>query len=76
MKLISLNIAAFVSNNESVAKFLREQTPDILCLQEVVKKSDPGVKMEYVSKDTIDLATKSLKYSHFGRLFCLPKKIF
>ena len=32
MKLITLNVALFESNNSKLVKFLKDQNPDILCL--------------------------------------------
>lgn len=66
MRLLSLNVALFETNNELVSGFLSKQNIDILCLQEVSEKVDPSVNPDYVSKDPIDQSTKELKYSFFG----------
>ncbi len=66
MKLISLNVALFETNNESLYQFLLDQKPDIVCLQEVALSSDPKVIKDYLSKDFIDKATKKLKHSFFS----------
>jgi endonuclease/exonuclease/phosphatase family metal-dependent hydrolase len=66
MKLLSLNVAVFEPNNSQLVKFLSEQNPDILCLQEVAGKVDAFANPEFISKDFIDKATKELKYSLFN----------
>lgn len=66
MRLLSLNVALFETNNELVSGFLSKQNVDILCLQEVSEKVDLLVNPDYVSKDPIDQATKELKSSFFG----------
>lgn len=66
MKLISLNVALFESNNDRVGEFLATQKPDIICIQEAVQKEDPGVDPQYVSMDHIAKATPELKYSYFS----------
>lgn len=66
MLLLSLNVALFETNNEKLSKFLLTQPFDIICLQEVAASSDPIVSKEFLSKDSIDQATKKLKYSFFA----------
>ena len=66
MKLLSLNVALFQTNNESLSKFFSGQNLDILCLQEVSKKVDYSVNPDYISNNTIDEATRNLKYSFFS----------
>ncbi len=66
MKLLSLNVAVFETNNESLLKFLSKQDLDILCLQEVAEKIDASANPDFISKRYIDKATKNLKYSFFG----------
>lgn len=66
MRLVSLNVALFETNNEKLYKFLLSQNPDIICLQEIAASSDPLVNKDYLSKDYIDKATTELKYSFFG----------
>lgn len=66
MKLISLNVALFETNNEKLFKFLLEQKPDIVCLQEAALSTDPKVIKDYLSKDFIDKATPKLKHSFFS----------
>lgn len=66
MLLLSLNVALFETNNEKLYQFLANLNPDIVCLQEVAASKDPKVNPVYLSKDYIDRATKSLKYSFFG----------
>lgn len=66
MLLLSLNVALFETNNNDLYKFLIQQQPDIVCLQEVANSSDPLVNQDYLSKKTVDQATKKLKYSFFS----------
>lgn len=55
MKLLSLNVALFEENNEKLFKFLKEQKPDILCLQEVAYSNDPNVNPAYLTKNFTSL---------------------
>lgn len=66
MRLLSLNVALFETNNDLLLKFLSKQNLDILCLQEVAEKIDASVNPDFASKNTIDKATKKLKHSFFG----------
>lgn len=66
MRLVSLNVALFETNNEKLYKFLLDQKPDIICLQEVADKVDQKVNPLYISKGYIDKATSDLPYSFFG----------
>ncbi len=66
MRLLSLNVALFETNNDLLSGFLAKQNPDILCLQEISEKIDHTVNPDYVSKDCIDSAANNLKYSFFG----------
>lgn len=66
IRLLSLNVALFETNNEKLSEFLLRQNPDIICLQEVADSSDPNVDPNFLSKDYIDKATQRLKYSFFG----------
>lgn len=67
MRILSLNVALFEANNDSLSRFLSEQNPDILCLQEVSKKVDLSVNPDFISKSAIDGATKNLKHSFFSQ---------
>jgi endonuclease/exonuclease/phosphatase family metal-dependent hydrolase len=67
MKLLSLNVALFETNNDLLLKFLSEQKFDILCLQEVSEKIDSSADPDFISKNYIDKATLNLKYSFFGQ---------
>jgi endonuclease/exonuclease/phosphatase family metal-dependent hydrolase len=71
MKLLSLNVAAFETNNSLISSFLFKQKLDILCLQEVADKVDPFVNPDFISKNHIDRATKDLKYSVFGKTWVI-----
>jgi exonuclease III len=66
MRLLSLNVALFETNNNQLLKFLSEQKLDILCIQEMAEKVDSSVNPDFVSKDFIDRATKNLKSEFFG----------
>lgn len=61
MRLLSLNVALFETNNKLVSGFLSKQNTDILCLQEVSEKVGLEVNPDYISKDVINQATKKLK---------------
>ena len=71
MKLLTLNVALFESNNSKLSKFLSEQKPDIVCFQEVTRVLDKNVLKKYISKNTIDKATDELKFNFFG-----PNEVF
>lgn len=71
MKLISLNVAIFEANNDSIENFLQEQKPDILCFQEVTKKIDESANINFVSKSSIDMAAKKLRYGFFNPITAL-----
>lgn len=66
MRLISLNVALFETNNQKLSDFLLKQEPDIICLEEVSERIDQSAKDVYLSKDAIDNSTKKLKYSFFS----------
>jgi len=63
MRLLSLNVALFETNNDLLLKFLSKQKFYILCLQEVSEKVDSSVNPDFISKNYIDEATADLKYS-------------
>ncbi len=67
MRLLSLNVALFETNNNLLLRFLSKQNLEILCLQEVSKKVDVSVNPDFISKNYIDRVTKNLKYSFFGQ---------
>ncbi len=66
MRLISLNVALFEPNNHLLSTFLSKQNVDMLSIQEISEKIDVSVNPDYVSKQTIDKATKDLHYSFFA----------
>lgn len=74
MKLISLNVALFETNNSKIAKFLNNEHLDIACFQEVTRRLDKNVSKEYLSKDVIDKGTSKLEYGFFGPV-CVYEKI-
>ena len=61
MKLINLNIAIRIDNADKVARFLKEQHADIICLQEVCRIFDTSAKKKYHSQRVLD---KALKETH------------
>jgi len=73
MKLVSLNVAFFERNNAKLVDFLKTQNADILCLQEVIKKIDDNVDLDFISKDTIDESSLALKQSFFAPIWVLSK---
>ena len=74
MKLLSLNVAMFEANNESISDFLSKRNFDIVCLQEVTEKIDASADPIYISKNAIDSVTKDLTHSVFTPT--LPLKEF
>jgi hypothetical protein len=66
MKLLSLNVAVFESNNLLLQEFLAGQKADIICLQEVAEKVDATVNPDFISKNYIDKSSSELKYSLFS----------
>ena len=65
MKLLSWNIAIRQTNNDEVINFLCKQNADIVCLQEVGKAEESGVKKEYDSFHAI-IETKLYPYRFMG----------
>lgn len=53
MKIISYNICIKIDNNLLIAKYLKEQKADIICLQEVVRPLSPKVYPLYRSEEVI-----------------------
>ncbi len=66
MKLISLNVALFETNNLQLSEFLIEQNPDVVCLQEVTRNIDNKADKNYLSKAAIDQSTSKLTHSFYG----------
>lgn len=73
MKLLSLNIGLFEANNAKLEQFLKEQQPDVLCLQEATKKVDESALQDFVSFDTVNEATPRLTSSFFAPIWVLSK---
>ncbi len=69
MLILSLNVALFEDNNEKLAKFIQNQNPDFVCLQEVARRVDLTAFEKFISKDTIDKVTVNLKSSFFAPLW-------
>ena len=66
IKLLTLNVSIFDENNEKLTRFLKEVTPDIICLQEVTRKVDNFALGAYISKGAIDQATPELIHSFYA----------
>jgi endonuclease/exonuclease/phosphatase family metal-dependent hydrolase len=67
MKLISLNIGIKLDNSKEVGNFVKEQNPDIVAFQEIVRHFDESVFDMYKSqKDIKEIIGKELPYSFFG----------
>ena len=66
MKLLSLNVALFEANNSKLTKFLQNEKPEIICLQEVVREIEETVSPEFVTKGPVDKASSNLEYSFYG----------
>jgi len=66
IKLISLNVALFETNNDKIKNFLKKEKPDIVCLQEVTKKVQYSSLKDYISIDTINKATSKLPFSFYA----------
>ncbi|HYK08653.1 MAG TPA: endonuclease/exonuclease/phosphatase family protein [Candidatus Eisenbacteria bacterium] len=66
IKLLCLNVSLFDDNNAKLAKFLKEEKPDIVCLQEVSRKVDDSAYDEFISKDFVDTATTHLPFSSYA----------
>lgn len=71
MKLLTLNVSLFDSNNSKLSKFLSEQKADIVCFQEVTRDLDKGAFKKHISKNAIDKATNKLEFDFFG-----PNEVF
>lgn len=70
MKLISFNIGIKIDNSKEVRSFIKEQDPDIVAFQEIVRDLDEAVFEMYKSKKHIEeIIGKQLPYSFFGPLF-------
>lgn len=66
MKLVCLNVALFEANNSKLKKFLHDQNPDLICLQEVTRGLEKAAHRKYLSLPTTDSASPDLKYLFFG----------
>ncbi len=73
IKLLSLNVALFEKNNEKLARFIMMQAPDILSLQEVTRRVDVSANREFISMNSIDVATSKLTESFFAPVWLLSK---
>jgi endonuclease/exonuclease/phosphatase family metal-dependent hydrolase len=66
IKLLCLNVALFEENNSKLTSFLKEEKPDIVCLQEVSRKVEDSAKKEFLTKEAIDEGTGDLPYQFFA----------
>lgn len=66
MKLLTLNVALFESNNSKLSPFLKKEQPDIACFQEVTRGLDNKADERFISKNAIDEGTSNLRQSFFG----------
>jgi len=73
MKLLSLNVALFEKNNEKLARFILTQKPDILSLQEVTRRVDLSAGRDFISMNSIDVASSQLVHSFFAPIWILSK---
>jgi endonuclease/exonuclease/phosphatase family metal-dependent hydrolase len=71
MKLLSLNVAVFETNNKQLLDFFSREQFDILCLQEVTDKVDASANSDFITKNVIDQATPDLKHSFLGMTWSL-----
>jgi len=71
IKLLSLNVSLFDSNNDTLKQFLSHQQSDILCLQEVTRKIDENTNNNLISIDSISEGTPFLPYSFFAPLWAM-----
>ena len=58
IKLLCLNVSLFDDNNAKLVNFLKEEKPDIICLQEVSRKVDEFAFDPFISKTAVDTATE------------------
>ncbi len=65
MKLISLNVSLFDENNDKISAFLKRESPDVVCLQEVTRKVDEGALDTFITKTAVDKGTSNLEYSFY-----------
>jgi endonuclease/exonuclease/phosphatase family metal-dependent hydrolase len=67
MKLISFNISIKIDNSKKIGDFVKDQNPDIVSFQEMVRHLDESVFSMYRSqKDIKNIIGKNLPYSFFG----------
>jgi len=73
MRLLSLNVALFETNNDLLLDFFSKQNLDIVCLQEVAARIDASVNPDFVSKVVVDKATKNLEHSFFSKTWIIKE---
>lgn len=67
MKLISFNIGIKIDNSKEIGNFIKNQDPDIVAFQEIIRHFDDSVFKMYKSKQHIEeIIGKKLPYSFFG----------
>ncbi len=67
MKIVSFNIGMKIDNSKEVARLLKEQDPDIICLQEVIRHLSDSAYHKFQSKAIIDkYLDRTYRYRFFG----------
>lgn len=66
MRLLSLNVGLFESNNQKLIPFLQDLDPDFACFQEVTRAWDEKAKPEFVSLPAIQKSLPENVYQFFG----------
>lgn len=75
MRLIDLNVAIRMDNNDKVLSFLKQYKGDILTLQEVMRGVEDTVFDQYDNSTIIKKALNEYPYSFFGALWVAPYHI-
>ncbi len=66
VKMLSLNVSMFDRNNDALKSFLANESPQLICLQEVTRRIDASAEDARVSKDAVDDVTDGLTYSFYS----------
>ncbi len=72
MKLVSLNCGLFEANNPHLKQFFTQHQPDIVALQEVIRRVDASAKPEFITKDVID-ESLGFKNHFYGPIYILDR---
>jgi len=65
IKLLSLNVSLFDQNNDKLTEFLKNNSFDIVCFQEVTRKVDNFALDSFITKDAIDKVVQQLNNSFY-----------